>query len=32
MEFAYVHEGVMQIDKISQLHRVRKDINMFKGV
>ncbi|MCM3339124.1 septum site-determining protein MinC [Paenibacillus sp. MER TA 81-3] len=32
MEFAYVHDGIMQIDKISQLHRVRKDINLFKGV
>ncbi|UHA74356.1 septum site-determining protein MinC [Paenibacillus sp. 481] len=32
MEFAYVHEGSMQIDKVSQLHRIRKDINLFKGV
>jgi len=32
IEFAYVHEGIMKIDKISQLHRVRKDIGMFKGV
>ncbi|BFH67389.1 MAG: septum site-determining protein MinC [Paenibacillus dendritiformis] len=32
MEFAYIHDGMMQIDKISQLHRVRKDITLFKGV
>lgn len=32
MEFAYVHEGQMQIDKVSQLHRVRQDLKMFKGV
>lgn len=32
MGFAYVQDGVMQIDKISQLHRICKDINMFKGV
>lgn len=32
MEFAYLHEGNMQIDKMSQLHRLRKDPIVFKGV
>lgn len=36
MEFAYLQDGAMQIDKIAQLHRVCKDIckgiNIFKGV
>ncbi|WP_195576364.1 septum site-determining protein MinC [Paenibacillus sp. 1001270B_150601_E10] len=32
MEYAYVREGQMQIDKVSHLHRIRKDLNMFKGV
>ena len=32
MEFAYVYEGQMQIDKVSQLHRIRQDLIMFKGV
>lgn len=32
MEFAYVHEGQMQIDKVAQLHRIRQDLKMFKGV
>ncbi|MGZ9585131.1 septum site-determining protein MinC [Paenibacillus marinisediminis] len=32
MEFAYVHDEQMQIDKVSQLHRIRQDLKMFKGV
>ena len=32
MEFAYLDEGQMNIDKISQLYRIRKDPIVFKGV
>lgn len=32
MEFASLREGVMQIDKISNISRFRKDLNVFKGV
>ena len=32
MEFAYLHEAQMQIDKLSQLYRFRKDPIVFKGV
>ncbi|GGG20348.1 septum site-determining protein MinC [Paenibacillus abyssi] len=32
MEFAYLADGQMQIDKISQLFRLRKDPIVFKGV
>ncbi|CAM4363405.1 septum site-determining protein MinC [Paenibacillus tarimensis] len=32
MEFAYLQEGQMKIDKLSQLHRLRKDPIVFKGV
>ncbi|MCG7410206.1 septum site-determining protein MinC [Paenibacillus sp. ACRRX] len=32
MEYAYVHNGQMQIDKVSHLHRIRQDLKMFKGV
>lgn len=32
MEFAYLNEAQMQIDKLSQLHRFRKDPIVFKGV
>jgi septum site-determining protein MinC len=32
MEFAFLNEGQMQIDKISQLYRLRKDPIVFKGV
>lgn len=32
MEFAYLCEGKMQIDKISNIFRVRPDFNAFKGV
>lgn len=32
MEFAYLQEGKMQIDKLSRLHRLRKDPIVFKGV
>jgi septum site-determining protein MinC len=32
MEFAFLNDGKMQIDKMSQLHRLRKDPIVFKGV
>lgn len=32
MEFAYLQDGVMQIDKMSNIVRLRRDFNMFKGV
>jgi septum site-determining protein MinC len=32
MEFASLQDGVMQIDKISNISRFRKDLNVFKGV
>ncbi|RXZ84536.1 septum site-determining protein MinC [Paenibacillaceae bacterium] len=32
MEFAYLVDGTMKIDKISQLYRLRKDPILFKGV
>jgi len=32
MEFAFLSEGQMQIDKISQLHRIRHNPIIFKGV
>ncbi|WP_317890118.1 septum site-determining protein MinC [Paenibacillus sabuli] len=32
MEFAYLSDGRMQVDKISQLHRMRKEPIVFKGV
>lgn len=32
MEFAFLKEGQMQIDKITQLYRLRKDPIVFKGV
>ncbi|AJY76062.1 septum site-determining protein MinC [Paenibacillus beijingensis] len=32
MEYAYLTEGVMQIDKMNQLYRMRKDAIVFKGV
>ncbi|MFS0727365.1 septum site-determining protein MinC [Paenibacillus sp. 1P07SE] len=32
MEFAYLEESQMQIDKLSQLYRFRKDPIVFKGV
>ncbi|RJX41851.1 septum site-determining protein MinC [Paenibacillus pinisoli] len=32
MEFAYLEEGQMQIDKLSQLFRIRHNPIMFKGV
>lgn len=32
MEFSYLEDGRMQIDKMSQLHRIRKDPIVFKGV
>jgi len=32
MEFAYLEDGVMQIDKMSNIVRLRRDFNMFKGV
>jgi septum site-determining protein MinC len=31
MEFAYLREGAMEIDKISQLHKIRPGITEFKG-
>jgi len=31
MEFAYLHEGVMEIDKLSRLHRIRPQLGMSKG-
>jgi len=32
MEFAYLQEGNMQIDKIQNIARLRKDTHIFKGV
>ncbi|MFD0617977.1 septum site-determining protein MinC [Paenibacillus sp. GCM10027629] len=32
MEFAYLQEGHMQIDKIQNIARLRKDTHIFKGV
>lgn len=32
MEFAFLREGKMQIDKIIHMTRVRPDLNVFKGV
>lgn len=32
MEFAFLQEGTMQIDKISNVGKVRPDFNVFKGV
>lgn len=32
MEFAYLNEGRMEIDKLSQLSRLRKETIVFKGV
>lgn len=32
MEFAFLREGKMQIDKIINITRVRPDLNVFKGV
>ncbi|MNJ62839.1 Septum site-determining protein MinC [compost metagenome] len=32
MEFASLREGIMQIDKISNISRFRKDLNVFRGV
>jgi septum site-determining protein MinC len=31
MEFAYLHKGAMEIDKIHQLHRIRPEAIEFKG-
>lgn len=31
MEFAYLHEGVMEINTITQLHRIRPNSKVFKG-
>ncbi|MBP2000399.1 septum site-determining protein MinC [Paenibacillus shirakamiensis] len=32
MEFAYLQDGVMQIDKITNIVRIRPDLSTFKGV
>ncbi len=32
MEFAFLHEEQMQIDKLAQLYRIRRDPIMFRGV
>ena len=32
MEFAYLQNGAMQIDKIHNIVKVRQDLNVFKGV
>jgi septum site-determining protein MinC len=32
MEFAFLNEGRMQIDKLAQLFRIRHNPIMFKGV
>jgi septum site-determining protein MinC len=32
MEFAFLQEGAMQIDKINNVGKVRPDFNVFKGV
>ncbi|WHY18404.1 septum site-determining protein MinC [Paenibacillus sp. G2S3] len=32
MEFAYLTDGAMQIDKIHNLVKIRQDLNVFKGV
>ncbi|MNJ43048.1 Septum site-determining protein MinC [compost metagenome] len=32
MEFAFLRDGQMQIDKITNINRVRPDFNVFKGV
>lgn len=32
MEFAFLQNGAMQIDKISNIVRLRPDFNVFKGV
>jgi len=32
MEFAFLRDGKMQIDKIGNLFRIRPDFNVFKGV
>lgn len=32
MEFAYLQEGIMKIDKMNNIVRLRRDFNMFKGV
>lgn len=31
MEFAYLHDGVMEIDTITQLHRIRPNSQVIKG-
>ncbi|MCQ4088170.1 septum site-determining protein MinC [Saccharibacillus sp. JS10] len=32
MEFAYLQDGQMQIDKMANIARLRRDLNVFKGV
>ena len=32
MEYAYLEEGTMKVDKLSRLSRIRKDVMQFKGV
>ncbi|MFB5267296.1 septum site-determining protein MinC [Paenibacillus enshidis] len=32
IEFAYLQEGTMQIDKMSNIGRLRREFNVFKGV
>lgn len=32
MEFAYLQDNQMQIDKMSNIVRLRRDFNVFKGV
>jgi len=32
MEFAYLKDGQMQIDKMANIARLRRDLNVFKGV
>ncbi|MNH46121.1 Septum site-determining protein MinC [compost metagenome] len=32
MEFAFLSEGKMQIDKMTNMFRIRPDFNVFKGV
>lgn len=32
MEFAYLQDGQMQVDKMANIARLRRDLNVFKGV
>lgn len=32
MEFAYLQDGIMKIDKMANIARLGRDFNVFKGV